>query len=82
MNPQQQKMPDRNDVTSGSAPESGEPSEAGRLRGQVIDESGTAEGKINDAAGGKKNLNHNDNTSGKSGRIDQAPESGRQRATP
>jgi hypothetical protein len=66
----------------GSAPASGEPAETGRSRGQVIDASGRAAGKIPDWEDHGKKPAHNDNTSGKSGRIDQAPESGRQRATP
>ena len=66
----------------GQAAESGEPRVSGRSHGEIIDDLGTGAGKNPEAQTGQPKGGHNDNTSGKSGNIDQATESGRQRAIP
>ena len=61
------------------AMESGEPSIQGRSRGRIIKGRDEKSGK----SGAEQNRSgHNDNTSGGSGKIGQATESGRQRALP
>ena len=63
------------------AAESGEPELTGRSHGHVINDMGAPAGSPDNAPAGKSNpAQHNDNTGGKSGKISQATESGRQRA--
>ncbi len=67
----------------GQAFEEGEPKLTGRSHGEIIDDQGAGAGKeAMEEQQDKRRRGHNDNTSGASGKISQAPESGRQRATP
>jgi hypothetical protein len=64
------------------APESGDPLVEGRSRGRIVDRpTGKAGKPANTTVKGGK-ASHNDNTSGGSGHVSQATESGRQRALP
>ena len=70
----------KDDVRQAAA--SGEPGVSGRSHGRIIDEQGRAAGAPEQAEGNAStSREHNDNTSGKSGKVSQATESGRQRAT-
>jgi hypothetical protein len=78
----QSKNQERAKDDPGQAFEEGEPKLTGRSHGEIIDDDGTGAGKEAMEDQGKSHRGHNDNTSGSSGKTSQAPESGRQRATP